>query len=213
VNWLAVLEKATIAYNNSHHESTEATPNNMSDSVTLEQKKRNATNAGHNDREIRARKEKLQKLGGFRVLSEKASNIRKRAEAEIWSRRIHIVSGFPIASRVADEDGKEYDTKQTLAVTTSSSQLAQPRVSFTERLRELAVQLQAIVQDTPLTILTAMQRMPRATGVRTILKAAGRTAKSLVNDNPDLFQKIGKKIVAKPPPSDSEEDRVARPEI
>jgi len=63
-DWLAVLERATVAYNNSHHEGTEAAPNSMSDSIVLEQKKRNAVNAGHNDREIRARKAKLQKLGG-----------------------------------------------------------------------------------------------------------------------------------------------------
>ena len=68
---------------------------------------------------------KLQKLGGFRVLNTKPKGtLRKRAGAEIWGRRIHIVTSFPIASRVADEDGEQYDTKQTLAVPTDSSELA-----------------------------------------------------------------------------------------
>jgi len=45
-NWLEVLEKATAAYNNSHHESTDAPPNDMSDSVILEQKKRTLRRQG-----------------------------------------------------------------------------------------------------------------------------------------------------------------------
>ena len=210
-NWVEVLEKATIAYNNSHHESTETTPLNMPDSARLEQKKLNATNARHNDREIRARKAKLLKLKGFRVLREKASNIRNRAEAELWSRRIHLVTSFPIASKVEDEDGNVYDTKQTLAVATDSSQLADQIVSYTERLRAIAVQLQATVEDAPNTLLEAMKLLPRATGVAKLLKAAGKTPKALVNDNPDLFRKVGKKIIAKAP-AESDEEIAARPE-
>jgi len=96
-----------------------------------------------------------------------------------------------------DEDGEQYDTKQTLAVPTDSSELAQPRVSMEERIRELAVKLQAIVKDNPMTLLKAMQSMPRATGVRTILREANLTARHLVENNPDLFEKRGKKIIAR----------------
>ena len=39
-NWLEVLDKATAAYNKSHHGSTAAPPSDMSDSIILEQKKR-----------------------------------------------------------------------------------------------------------------------------------------------------------------------------
>jgi hypothetical protein len=49
-----------------------------------------------------------------------------------------------------------------------------------------------------------MKLLPRATGVAKLLKAAGKTPKALVNDNPDLFQKVGKKIIAKAPESDEE---------
>ena len=66
-----------------------------------------------------------------------------------------------------------------------------------ERLREYAVKLQAIVKDNPLTILQAMRTMTRATGARTILKEAGITARQLVNNHPDLFEKRGRKILAK----------------
>ena len=44
-----------------------------------------------------------------------------------------------------------------------------------------------------------------------LLKAAGKTPKALVNDNPDLFRKVGKKIIAKAP-AESDEEIAARPE-
>ena len=55
--WLDVVYKATKAFNASHHGSTDAPPNDMSDSVILEQRKENAAHAAHNDREIRARRD------------------------------------------------------------------------------------------------------------------------------------------------------------
>jgi len=42
-----------------------------------------------------------------------------------------------------------------------------------------------------------MRNMARATGARTILKEAGITARQLVNNHPDLFEKRGRRILAK----------------
>jgi len=197
-DWLAVLERATAAYNNSHHESTDAIPNSMSDSIVLEQKKRNAVNAGHNDREIRARKAKLQKLGGFRVLNPKANGIvRKRAGAEIWSRRIHLVSGFPIASRVADEDGEQYDTKQTLAVPTDSSELA---VTTKEEdvLRPYAESLRALIPEGERVLAGPVMEQLKVErpGIKALLRNYRLTIKAFVLKFPDLILREGRRISA-----------------
>ena len=66
-----------------------------------------------------------------------------------------------------------------------------------DRLREYAVKLQAIVKDNPLTLKQAMKNMTRATGVKAILKEAGITASQLVNNHLDLFEKRGRRILAK----------------
>ena len=197
-NWLEVLEKATTAYNNSHHESTDAPPNNMSDSVVLEQKKKNAVNAGHNDREIRARKAKLQKLGGFRVLNPKPRGLlRKRAGAEIWGRRIHEVASFPIASRVVDEDGDEFPTKQTLAVALDSSELKIKTTEddalrpYAERLRELIPEGERVFSGPMLEQLAA--DFP---GLKTLMRNYRLTTKAFLLRFPDVILREGRRISA-----------------
>ena len=87
----------------------------MPDSAILGQRKE-AESAQHNDREIRARRSKLERLGGFRTLNPKKRGLRRRADEETWGRRIHHVSSFPTAARVVDENGDEFATKRVLAV-------------------------------------------------------------------------------------------------
>ena len=79
-NWFEVVSLATNAFNASHHGGTGTAPNNMPDSVILAQRKENAEAAAHNDREIRDRRAKLEKLGGFRTLDPKKRGLKRRAD-------------------------------------------------------------------------------------------------------------------------------------
>ena len=145
-NWLELYERATTAYNNSHHGATGAKPDDLPDSVIFEQRKLAAESAGTNDTAIRERKAKLLKLGGFRVQNaKKMGALRKRADDATWGRRIHLVSGFPQAAVVVDEDGLEYATKRVLAVPLDSSALAADATTLIDRLRPYAEGLREIV--------------------------------------------------------------------
>ena len=70
-----------------------------------------------------------------------------------------------------------------------------------ERLREYANKLQTIVKDNPMTIIQAMRTMTRATVIKTILREADITAKQLVANHSDLFEKRSKKIIARADPT------------
>jgi len=197
-NWLEVLDKATAAYNKSHHGSTDAPPNDMSDSIILEQKKENAVKAGHNDREIRARKAKLQKLGGFRVLNPKPRGLlRKRAGDEIWGRRIHQTTSFPIASRVVDEDGNEFATKLVLAVALDSSEL-KVKTNAEDELRPFAERMRELIPPGERAFSGPIQDeladdMP---GLETLLRKYRLSTAAFLDKFPDLITRDGRRISA-----------------
>jgi len=197
-NWLEVLEKATAAYNKTHHGSTDAPPNDMSDSIILEQKKENAVNAGHNDREIRARKAKLQKLGGFRVLNPKPRGLlRKRAGDEIWGRRIHQTISFPIASRVVDEDGNEFATKLVLAVALDSSEL-KVKTNAEDELRPFAERLRELIPPGERVFSGPIQEelADDFPGLKTLLRKYRLTTKAFLDKFPELILREGRRISA-----------------
>jgi len=188
-DWLQYLEKATKAFNQTANGAIQdATPANIPANVRLELSNQAALGAEHNDNEIRKRKATLERLGAFRTLAEKSKGLKRRVDANNWGNKIHEVESFPREAEVIDTEGNRFKTKRVLPVPLTSSAVA-PRVPMNERLREYAVKLQAIVKDNPLTILQAMRTMTRATGARTILKEAGITAKQLVDNHPDLFEK------------------------
>jgi len=197
-NWLEVLKKATTAYNASHHGSTAAPPSDLSDSVILEQKKENAVKAGHNDSEIRARKAKLQKLGGFRVLNPKSRGLlRKRAGDEIWGRRIHQAVSFPIASRVADEDGNDFATKRVLAVALGSSEL-QVKTNVEDQLRPFAERMRELLPPGERAFAGRIQDeladdMP---GLQTLLRKYKLITAVFIDKFPDLLIRDGRRISA-----------------
>jgi hypothetical protein len=200
-DWLQYLEKATKAFNQTTNGAIQdATPADIPDNVRLELSNQAAIGAEHNQTEIKKRKATLEKMGAFRTLAIKTAGLRRRVDANNWGTKIHIVDSFPREAEVIDTEGKRYKTKRVLPVPLTSSETAPPRVSMEERLREYAIKLQAIVKNNPMTLLKAMQAMTRAGGVRTALREAKLTARHLVENNPDLFTKVGKKIIARDQP-------------
>ena len=197
-NWLDVVYKATKAFNASHHGSTDAPPNDMSDSVILERRKENSENAAHNDREIRARKAKLQKLGGFRVLNPKSRGLlRKRVDAENWGRRIHTVVSFPIAARVVDEDGTDFSTKRVLAVATDSSAL-QVETNVEDQLRPFAEKMSELLPEGGPAFAARIQEtladeMP---GLPTLLRKYKLITAAFIDLFPDILTRDGRRISA-----------------
>jgi hypothetical protein len=195
--WLDVVYKATNAFNASHHFSTDAPPNNMSDSVILEQRKENAAHAAHNDREIRARRDKLQKLGGFRTLNPKKRGLRKRADTESWGRRIHTVVSFPTAARVVDEDGAEFATKRVLAVPLDSTAL-EVKTTVEDNLRPYAEEMRELLPEGQAAFAARIQESLAETmpGLETLLRNAKRTTAAFIDMFPDILTRNGRRISA-----------------
>ena len=201
-NWLQYLEKATKAFNQTANGALhDATPADIPANVRLELSNQAAVGAEHNMNDILRRKETLQRLGAFRVLTDKSTGLKRRVDANTWGSKIHIVASFPREAEVIDEEGNQFKTKRVLAVPLTSTATAPPEKSMTQRLREYAVKLQAVVKDNPTTIGNAIKALARATGIRTILKEAGISARQLIANHPDLFDKQGRNIIARVPPS------------
>ena len=197
-DWLQYLEKATKAFNQTANGAIQdATPADIPANVRLELSNQAAVGAEHNQAEIKKRKATLEKMGAFRTLAVKTTGLRRRVDANNWGTKVHLVDSFPREAEVLDTEGNRFKTKRVLPVPITSSATAPPRVSMEERLREYAIKLQTIVKDNPMTIIKAMQTMTRATGVKTILREANITAKQLVANHPDLFEKRGRKIIAR----------------
>ena len=204
--WLEYLTKATKAYNQTSNGAIQdATPANIPDNVKLELINEAAVGAEHNQTEIEQRKKTLLKLKAFRTLDKAwvEKGLKKRIDANKWDSKIHVVDSFPREAVVMDTEGNSYKTKRVLPIPITSSATATPRITLQDRLRSYAIKLQAIVRDNPMDLLAAMKLMQRGGGVSTTLREAGQTATHLVKNNPDLFRKIGKKIVAKDPPEES----------
>jgi hypothetical protein len=193
--WLDVVYKATNAFNSSHHGATDAPPNAMSDSVILEQRKENAANAAHNDRQIRARKAKLKDLGGFRTLNPKKRGLRRRADAETWSRRIHKVVSFPMASRVVNEDGVEFATKRVLAVALDSTTLEEKN-TVEDKLRPYAEEMRELLPEGEAAFAARIQESLTRPGLEAALRGAKLTTAAFIDLFPDILTRNGRRISA-----------------
>ena len=195
--WLSLVDAATKAYNATPHGAIDAPPNNVPDSVILEQRKLAAESVAHNDRAIRARKAKLEKLGGFRTLKDKKRGLKRRADESTWSKRIHVVTLFPTHATVQDEDGGQFATKRVLAVPLDSSAVADAPTTVTDNLRRYAVELRKIVEDRPDTFAraadTLRETMP---GLEQLLRNAGMTTAAFMDLFPDLLSRRGRTISA-----------------
>ena len=95
------------------------------------------------------RKDKLQKLGGFRILKDKTGGLRRRVDASIWSKRVHIVTSFPREATVTNEDGETFKTKRVLAVPIDTSAVADAPATVSNNLRGYAVKLREIIKGRP----------------------------------------------------------------
>ena len=196
-NWLELIGKATKAFNASHHGATGAPPDNLPDSVILEQRKLAAEAAGYNDRATRARKAKLEKLGGFRTLNPKKRGMKKRADEATWGSRIHVVSSFPTAAVVEDEDGSETATKRVLAVPLDSSAVADAPTTLVDRLGPYAEELRNIVSDGPATFARSAETLwATMPGLENVLRNANLTTTAFTAMFPDLLVRQGRSISA-----------------
>ena len=154
--------------------------------------------------EIIKRKEKLQKLGGFRILKDKTGGLRRRVDASIWSKRVHIVTSFPREATVTNEDGETSKTKGVLAVTIDSSAVAEAPSTVSDNLRGYAVK--------PDTFPNAAKVLRREKpGLEAALRAAGLTTTAFLDMFKDLFTRNKRTITARDQPPTPPEAEQARP--
>jgi len=184
-DWLSHLEKATSAFNKTHHGATDAAPNKMKANVVLEQINAAAEGVEHNMEEIDKRKAKLEKLGGFRVLKDKQRGLRRRIDASIWSKRVYVVTSFPHPATVKDEDGEEHKTKRVMAVPLDSSEQAAAPDTVKDKLRPFAVEMRQIVETRPDTYANIVRAMKK-TGLEAALRGAGLSS----TDFTDMFSEL-----------------------
>ena len=195
-NWLELRERVTHAYNADRHGSIDAAPNSIPDSVTFEQRRIAAESATHNDQEIRARRTKLEKLGGFRSLRPKKRGMKTRADESTWGNRVHKVKDFPQAAVVRDEDNNEFATKRVLAVPLDSTTLTES-TTLRDRLQPYAEDLRELVADGPGRYSRLAETLETTRpGLANILRNANLTTKAFTAMFPDLITRRGWEISA-----------------
>lgn len=196
-NWVEVLARATSAYNKEMHGAIGTSPDNIPDSIVLEQRLIAAEGAAHNDAEISERKALLDASKRFRTLKFKRGMKLRRAEESTWSAKIHTVKDFPIDSMVRDTEGKVFPTKRVLAIPLDSTD-AIDTTTTKERLREYAEDMRALMPlqgKTPYTGIADAVAVTRP-GLSTLLRTANIGWKEFIALFPELLTRTGLSISA-----------------
>jgi hypothetical protein len=146
-----------------------------------------------NTKALRARGERLQAAGGFRVYQPPRYKGR-RADEPIWSREVYRVAKID-GAHVVDDDGRRHLTKEVLPVSAESRPA--PAAPLRERPRELLRHIadfavEVLRREGPLSQLGLVHRLRPLGNLRETLRAArvnyGSMARSLVRIFPDLLR-------------------------
>jgi len=196
-NWLEVLPRATSAYNKEFHGAIGATPENIPDSMVLEQRLIATEGAAHNEREILKRKAQLNDSKRFRTLKVKKGMKLRRANEATWSSKIHTVKDFPIASMVRDTENNVFPTKRVLAIPLESTDLVDTTTA-TDKLREYAEDMRELVLrdgKTPYADLAEAIAVTRP-GLDALLRKEGIGTKAFTALFPEILTRTGLSISA-----------------
>ena len=187
--WLSNLDVTIEAYNNTEHGGIDAEPAHLTDDKIFSLKKQAAEELQENTALIQKRRDKLEKEGAYRTHQPKENlkGLRRRIDANTWSRDVHQVADFPAPGIVEDSDGKRTLTKFAKPIPKDSSALAartQPKPP--ENLQRFAEKLRTILPSRGVTSGQAAKLMKKEPGFRDALNMARLTFTEFVIRFPSL---------------------------
>ena len=125
-SWLNNLDATIRAYNNSDHGGIGTEPSQLTDDHIFSLKKEAAEDLVENTKIIQKRQEKLESAGAYRTHEpkDKLVGLKRRIDANTWSRQPHQVKSFPAPGIVEDTEGNKTLTKLTRPMPRDSSRMA-----------------------------------------------------------------------------------------
>ena len=190
-SWLTNLSAAIHAYNNTEHGGIDAEPAHITDNDILSLKKEAAEELQENTELIRKRQTKLEKEGGYRahVPKEGLKGLRRRIDANTWSREVHQVSRFPAPGIVEDTQGNRTLTKFAKPVPWDTSQLAErePRRP-PDDLEPYAKRLRDRIPARGYTFSRAARELKHIEGARDAMKMARLSFGQFVTKFPTMLR-------------------------
>ena len=188
--WLSNLEATIDSYNNTEHGGIDIEPAQITDDRIFSLKKQAAEKLQENTALIQKRKEKLEKDGGFRTHQPKENlkGLRRRIDANTWSREVHQVANFPEPGIVEDTEGNRTLTKFAKPVPKDSSALA-PRLQTRppDNLKPFAEKLRSILPSSGTSSGQAAKLLKKEPGFRDALIMARMTFTQFVLRFPSLI--------------------------
>jgi hypothetical protein len=186
--WLSNLDTTIEAYNNTEHGGIDAEPAQLTDDGIFSLKKQAAEGLQENTALLQKRKERLEKEGGYRTHQPKETKgLRRRIDANTWSRKVHQVDGFPEPGIVEDTEGNRTLTKFAKPVPEDSSALAaRPRPRPPDNLQRFAVTLQTILPGRGATFTQAAKLMRKQPGFKDALSMARMSFAAFVRRFPSM---------------------------
>jgi hypothetical protein len=189
-SWLSNLDAVIEAYNNTDHGGIDAEPGDLSDDKIFSLKKQAAEALQENTEMLENRKQKLEAEGTYRVHQPKSrGGLRRRIDANTWSREIHQVTGFPQPGVVEDSEGKKTLTKFAKPVPSDSSALApKPKPRQPENLEPFAQQLRTMLPTRGTSFQQAAKLLKRREqGFKDALRMSGLTFAQFVQRFPGII--------------------------
>ena len=173
--WLSNLEPTIEAYNNTEHGGIDAEPGQLTDDRIFSLKKQAAEELQENTQLLEKRKDRLEKDGNYRVHQPKDNlkGLRRRIDANTWSREVRQVAGFPEPGVVEDAEGNKTLTKFAKPVPNDTSKLApQPQQKPPDSLKPFAEKLRTILPSSGATFSQAAKLLKKEQGFKDALSMA-----------------------------------------
>ena len=187
--WLSNLEATIDAYNNSYNSGIKAEPAQLTDDQIFSLKKEAADDLEENTELLKKRQQKLQEKGGYRVhLPKKGKGLRRRIDADTWSREVHQIADFPEPGVVQDTEGNRTLTKFAKPVPADSSALAPRAQRPAENLQPFADKLRTLLPSRGKSYGQAAKIMKKQEGFQDALRMSKLTFAQFATRFPDLLQ-------------------------
>lgn len=189
-SWLSNLDAVIEAYNNTEHGGIDAEPGDISDDKIFSLKKQAAEDLQENSALLERRQQKLEAEGAYRIHQPKArGGLRRRIDANTWSKEVHQVAGFPRPGVVEDSEGNKTLTKFARPVPSDSSALApKPQQRQPQNMEPFAQQLRAMLPTRGATFQQAAKLLKRREqGFKDALRMSALTFAQFVQRFPALI--------------------------
>jgi len=196
-SWLDNLDAVIKACNSTDHGGIDAEPGDIDDDKIFSLKKQAAIALQENTELLEKRRQKLEKEGTYRVHEPKArGGLRRRIDANTWSKEIHQVAGFPQPGVVEDSEGKKTLTKFAKPVPSDSSALApKPKPRQQENLEPFAQKLRTMPPTRGASFQQAAKILKRNDqGFKDAMRMSGLTFAQFVQRFPGILSVRDAKI-------------------